>query len=246
MVNIIVVEDDEIWMNKFKKVINNIRNGKNIDFKFKFFHSYTEELKKYIKLPKEGNTFYIIDIILRKVDPNSESGIDLISDIRDIDKTSLITLVSSEPYLISQAQKKRLNIYDYIYKDDRPLINLEKDLNEGLELFGYLSGFKFKCESMYYNLKYSDINYIQMDGEERKLYIYTLKNKYNTRMTLKKAESQLPFYFTRINKDIIININNIKKINFVNEIILFKNKIELNEMVTKSRRKGVKELCGMK
>ena len=243
MLDIIIVEDDRICLNKTLKTVQSITGTLSNDFNLVVYASYNQKLKDYVNSTRVGSTIYIIDIYLKNVDKDSESGIDLINDIREVDVNSFLILISADSWLLNEAQKKRLNIYSYIHKEDSEIDALQMDVTRLLEHFQILDGFKFKADGLYYNFNYKDINYIQIVKNERKCMIKTKINSYVSRITLKSALEQLPPYFCRINKDTIINTKNIGKMSISDQIIEFKNGDVLNEEIASSKKKELKKLC---
>lgn len=89
-------------------------------------------------------------------------------------------------------------------------------------------------------LYYYDIYYLEYLN--RKVFVYTVKNVYEIKESLYKLERQLPNYFVRCSKSMIVNINEIKDFSSTLNGNLTANLLN-NENIIISRRyvKAIKE-----
>lgn len=239
MVNIIIVEDNKTYRVRTKDIVESYMMNTNINYTIKTFESYTEKLKKIVEHSDDGHYIYILDIELK----NDDSGIDIANDIRSKrDYDSIIILETGYKELISEAQRLRLAILDYVCKT----VNYDKNIVELLDLslviFGYKKSIKFQVEKVDYNLKYDDVYRIETDSMERKCVITTKNKKYDVKKPLYFFEQQLNRDFYKINKGCIINTKKIKKCDFNKNAITFDNGDILRGNISIRSVKGLREL----
>ncbi|MBE6153788.1 MAG: response regulator transcription factor [Firmicutes bacterium] len=220
MVNIIIVEDNRNYRMRTKTIIESYMMETNINYTIKTFESYTDKLKKIIEHSDDGHYIYILDIDLQ----NDDSGIDIANDIRSkCDYDSIIILETGYKELLSEAQRLRLSILDYVCKSVNYDKNIKELLDLSLEIFGYKKSLKFQMEKIDYNLKYDDIYRIETDTLERKCVVITKNKKYDLKKPLYFFEKQLNKDFYKINKGCIVNVTKIKKVDYNRNVITFDN-----------------------
>lgn len=237
MVNIIICENNEYYKKKTYQIIDEYMKNTNIKYKIYGFNNYTNKLKELVENPKEGHNIYIIDIHLS----DEQSGLDIVNDIRKRDYDSQVILETGYENLLSEAQKLRLSILGYVLK----MINYEKNIIElietSLNIFNLQSSLKFKYDKIDYNIKYNDILYITSDSVERKSIIVTKNKTYDIRRPLYTIEQQLNSHFYKINRGCIINTDNVREYNYIDNIITFSNKKQIKGMISSKNKKGLKE-----
>lgn len=236
MLNVIICEDNKDYKIRTYDIINQYLANTNITYKIKSYESYTDKLKEFIKSEKDGYTIYILDIQL----DNYDSGIDIANDIRKTDFDSVIILETGTE-LISEAQKLRLNILDYVHKSINYDENIKIDLEKSLEIFNLRKNIKFRIDKQDYTLKYSNILMIETDSLERKCIITTLNETYEVKKPLVYFEKQVNSKFFKINRACLINTLNVEKYDYAKNIIKFINGKIIKGMITNSNMKGLKE-----
>ncbi len=239
MVNIIIVEDNKSYRVRTKDIIESYMMNTNINYTIKTFESYTDKLKKIVEHSDDGHYIYILDIELQ----NDDSGIDIANDIRSkCDYDSIIILETGYKELLSEAQRLRLALLDYVCKS----VNYDKNIIElvdlSLGIFGYKKSIKFQVEKVDYNLKYDDVYRIETDTMERKCVITTKNKKYDVKKPLYFFERQVNRDFYKINKGCIINTKKIKKCDFNKNAITFDNGDILRGNISIRSVKGLREL----
>lgn len=222
MVNIIIVEDNKNYRVRTKDIVESYMMGTNVNYTIKTFEKYTDKLRKIIEHNDDGHYVYILDIELQ----DDDSGIDIANDIRSKhDYDSIIILETGYKELLSEAQRLRLSILDYVCKSINYDKNIVELLDLSLDIFGYKRSVKFQVERVDYNLKYDDIYRIETDNtsSERKCVVITKNKRYNVKKPFYFFEKQLNTDFYKINKGCVININKIKKCDYNKNAITFDN-----------------------
>lgn len=240
MVNIIICEDNKNYRARTRDIIESYMMETNINYTIKTFESYTDKLKNIVKHSDDGNYIYILDIDLQ----NDDSGIDIANDIRGkCDYDSIIILETGYKELLSEAQRLRLAILDYVCKNVNYNKNIRELLDLSLEIFGYKKSIKFSIEKVDYNLKYNDVLRIETDSVERKCIITTKNKKYETKKPLYFFEKQLNRDFYKVNRGCIINLKNVKKCDYNKNVIVFENGEIMRGLISVRHMKGLKDIA---
>lgn len=243
MVNIIVCEDNKNYRLRTKEIIESYMMETNINYTIKTFESYDDKLKKIVEHSDDGHYIYILDIDLK----NDDSGIDIANDIRSkCDYDSIIILETGYKELLSEAQRLRLAILDYVCKSINYDKNIKELLDLSLEIFGYKKSIRFAIEKIDYNLKYDDVYRIETDTMERKCVVITKNKKYDVKKPLYFFERQLNKDFYKINKGCIINVKKIKKCDYHKNAITFDNGDILRGNISIRSVKGLRSVVKTK
>lgn len=237
MVNIIICENNNFYKSKTYEIIEKYMRKTNIKYHILSFESYTPKLKKIVSEPLDGHNIYILDISLA----NEDSGIDIANDIRKNDYDSIVILETGYSELISEAQRLRLSILDYVHKK----VNYERNIIELLELslkiYKLKGSVKFQVDKIDYNIKYDDILLIESDSNERKCIITTKNRSYDVKKPLYFIEEQLNSHFYKVNRGCIINVDMVAKCDYKNNEITFNNGKKVIGMIANKNMKGLKE-----
>ena len=237
MLNIIICENEKYYKLKTYDIIDNYMKKTNVKYNILAFDTYTSKLKKIVEEPLDGHNVYILDIDLE----GSDSGIDIANDIRRNDYDSVIILETGYAQLISEAQRLRLSILDYVLKK----VNYEKNILELIEIclriFKMKCSVKFQVDKIDYNIKYDDILFIESDSVERKCNLVTKRKTYSVKKPLYYFEAQLNTEFFKINRGCIINTTKATMYDYPNNVITFENGKTISGMIATKNMKGLKE-----
>lgn len=237
VIHIIICENNKNYRMRTHDIIESFMMKTNINYTIKTFEYYNDRLKKIIQNPEDGHYIYILDINLE----NDDSGIDIANDIRKYDYDSIIILETGYKELISEAQRLRLAILDYVCKN----INYDKNIKEllelSLEIFDLKKSIKFQVERVDYNIKYKDVLYIETDTIERKCVITTVNKTYENKKPLYFFERQLNKDFFKIGRGCIVNMKNIKKCDYDKNEIIFYNGTRLIGAISVRHGKAFKQ-----
>ena len=227
MINFIVCEDNPIVLEKNIKTINNLMFSNNLEYKIYSFTDYNSELQDLINNNLD-NKIYILDIELE-----DSSGIDIARKIRKNDWSSLIIFSTAHFELFPHVFSDKLMIFDYITKYDDYENNLYKTLEKSIDIITHNNTISFKIGSDYHNIKINTILYLTYDKYSRKTIIKTFDNEYYINDTLSSFEESLNKDFIRINRAYIVNMLNVRKINYNERIIEFNNGETLENILIK-------------
>lgn len=166
----------------------------------------------------------IFDILLLDIDLPNKSGIDFANDYIKVYPNSKIIFISSHSELVFDSFK--VHPYSFIRKEN---VNIE--LND--TLIELLDLIKFTKKELMISTKelttailQNEIIYIE--SLKHYCYIHTKNSPepFKTRMNMNHILEELTFYFYRINRSYIINLNEIKEIK--NGLVILKNNLEIS------------------
>jgi len=232
MVNFVIVEDNRSHKNNIKNIIMSFMMKNKLEFCIKEFADYTKELVTFIKNRKE-DTVYILDLELPSGD-----GIDIARLIRNVhnDWRSPIIICTAHTSLAYEVYKQRLQVLDFVGK----CFNVEKCIKESLEIclkmLNIFSCYRYTYHNIEYCVSYDDIDYIQRD--DRRTLISTKSNKYYQNISINNIKKMIPKYFVSSAKGTLINMKNVKRIDWNDMKVYFKDN-DSGYMVSQSHKKEI-------
>lgn len=151
-----------------------------------------------------------MDVLFLDMDMPGKNGLETAKEIRKVNKDMFIVFLTAYSEFVFESFK--VDAFRYLVK---PL--KDQELKETLDAIAqklcepedYLS---FQFQSEIYNIKYSDIIYIE--GMRDKIWIYCKDSTYRWRGTIKSLEDCLKGKgFFKIHRSYLINMNKIRKYN---------------------------------
>ncbi len=236
MFNFVICDDEVLIRKKVLNIISKLMMPIESEYKTYEFESYNKEFDVFID-KKIGKKIYILD-----VEMNKKSGLDVARKIREKDWQSIIIILTAHYELSYEAFKGRLMLLDYICKFDDYETKLLEVITLAIKILSSNETFNFVYNRITYKVPFEDILYIKKDETARKLLVKTFYKDYTCMITLSECEQKLGLNFLRTHRACIINYNNIKKIDFKNNIILFKNNEKTN-LLSKNYKKEVRKIC---
>ena len=234
--NFVIYEDEKEYATRYKNIIHRILGSTNLNYKIVEINEYNEKNKKILEA-LDGNKVYILDIEVSGI-----NGLELARKIRKTgDWSSPIIIVTSHEEFRNVGYTGKILMLNFISKNQQ----LEKDLYETLEVALEINmANKSLCytnKGEYYHIPYQDILYIEKNLNDNASNIVTKSHNYNVRKTIKKLEKELDgaINFVKTHRSCIVNLNNVKHVDFENNIITFANK-EI-DLLSRSNKKILKE-----
>lgn len=234
--NFIIYEDEEEYAQKYKKVICKLLAPTTLNYKIKEINRYDESVCEEIE-KIEGNRIYLLDI-----EVPGKNGLELAREIRkNGDWASPIIIITSHDEFKTVGYTAKILMLNFISKNS----NLEKDLFETLELALEINmknkSLCYTNKGELYHIPYQDILYIEKSLNDNMCNVVTKNNVYNIRKTIIDLEKKLSddMNFIKTHRSCIVNIKNIKHIDFENNIISFVNK-EI-DLLSRTHKKHLKE-----
>lgn len=183
---------------------------------------------------------YIIECNILK-----SSWLDISLKIRESDWSSIIIFTSisnGEGY--DDVFYHRLMALDFIYIKNSFNRRLAEDIRLALKILYRDKTFVFKYNYVIYQIPYNSICYIEKEPLLKRCIIHTINEDYYVVDSIGKLSLKLGPGFYRTHQSCIVNIGNIKMINFCNNTIIFKNGIETN-LLSDRKKKEIKESIGI-
>lgn len=235
MLRYIICEDNSNFLQKISEVVHKTMMSYQINYKVNKFTGFNNELEELIK-DKNDHKVYILDVEIPEV-----SGLEIASMIRTRDSASTIIFLTSYPEYKNDVFYSRLLALDYIQKGALWTDRLSDTLQYVLKRIEKDKSLSFKYNGNEYRVELGEINYIEKVQEHKKCNIHTRDGKiYQVSTTLKELEKELGPFFYQYHKSVIVNINNIKHIDYPNNAITFKNNSR-EYLISNRNKKGLKE-----
>jgi len=234
MLHFVIFDDNELIREKVNKVITKLMLPTDIEYKTLEFSKYNKSFAQLIERRGEKK-IYILDI-----EVDSYSGLDVARKIRERDWESIIIVLTAHYELAYDAFKNRLMLLDFISKFDNYEQNLYDVLKLALKASHVKKQFSFTSNRMAYRVDYDDILYIIKDTAKRNTIVKTFSKEYPVSLNLNEIMAMLPDNFIQTHRACTINRDNVKTIDFKENVITFNNNEKIS-MLSKTYKKEVKE-----
>lgn len=233
MLEFVICDDAVETLRNVKNIINGIMKNYNYKYNIVTFDDYDSKFDSYLATNKKA-VVYILDIEMP-----SDSGINVAKHIRDIDKESIIIILTSHHESADEIYKGRLNILTFISKYDECNDNMKLAIKESLLYLVKDDGIiSFTDMGNKYTISAMDILHITKSG--RKTLIKTNQTEYEVYTSLDKMKSILPDYFKQSHRACLVNMRRVSKVSLPKKTIYFDN----GESIDYVGDKYKKELVG--
>ena len=232
MLNFVIVEDNNIHRKKIHNVIVTSMMENRIEYKIYEFNDYSKSLIKYISNDLK-DTIYILDLEL----PNGD-GIDITRIIRNEYNNwiSPIVIITAHTSLYYEVYKQRLQVLDFIGKCENIEKNLKENIDICLRMLNKEKVYRYIYKNIEYTINISQIDFIQRDG--RQIKIVTKGKIYYQNKSIVDIMKYLPGYFIKSSKGTLINMKNVKEIDWTNLLVYFKDGLK-DYLVSNSHKKEI-------
>ena len=218
MIKFIICEDNLDTLERTSQTVTKSMMKYDIEYKVYNFPKYTNELSKLIN--ETGDVkIYILDVELPGI-----SGLEIASEIREDDDDSIIIFATAHPDYRDDIFYSRLSAIDYIPKQQLYQERLQNTIE-------YVIDKKYKNKSIsiiskhnHCKILYKEINYIEKCQMQNKCIIHLVDGETKEVITsITKMKEQLGNTFFQTHKSCLVNLKNIKNIDYSNCIITFQN-----------------------
>lgn len=218
MIKFIICEDKLDTLERTSQTVTKSMMKYDIEYKVYKFPKYTNELSKLIN--ETGDVkIYILDAELPGI-----SGLEIASEIREDDDESIIIFATAHPDYQDDIFYSRLSAIDYIPKQQLYQERLQNTIE-------YVIDKKYKNKSIsiiskhnHCKILYKEINYIEKCQMQNKCIIHLVDGETKEVTTsIAKMKEQLGNTFFQTHKSCLVNLKNIKNIDYSNCIITFQN-----------------------
>jgi len=218
MIRIIIVEDEDMYIEKTKKIVDKFKYKYDDDIKVCGFNGYSKSLLSVINSSDE-KTIYILDIELN----GEKSGIEIASLIRKQNWDSEIIFITNHDNLFETAHRNVYDVFDFIEKCHNFENRLKDDLANILLHKTDKKLFRYKGRNVDLEIYLNSINYIYRDKEERKLVIETDSQSYAVTLGVKEILDLLDERFKMVHRSCIVNTDKVDAYDWNKLRIIMKN-----------------------
>ena len=197
----------------------------------------TNSFNQYENQKIENNKIYILDI-----EVPGKTGIELAREIRRLgDWTSPIIMITNHEEFQNVGFSKKILMLDFISKNSDIEQNLYDTLLVALEINSCKKTFCFQKQGELFQIPYEEILYIEKNINDNSANIVTKTGIYQTRDTIQNLEKQFSNseFFFKTHRSYLVNIKNIKRINFDKGEIIFSN--DGKALLSRSNKKKLKD-----
>lgn len=210
MIKIVIVEDEENWIELYEKVINEVLFESNKEYKIYTFKKYNSELKSIINDNSEPK-IYLMDLQL----DIKHTGMDILREIRQKDWDSEIIVLTNHDRMFETVHKEIFKTFDFIEKFDDIEKRLKRDIKKIISMKDDYDKFIYETRKISLQIYLKDIIYIYRDTIDRKLVIKTTNNEFIVSMTFQNILKYLDKRFKQCHRSCVINEDRIEKKNYV-------------------------------
>jgi len=216
---IYIIEDDLSFAIGLEDMIKQymIDSGNTYFEKIVKINNNFEQILSSEHIKKKVKDLYILDIDL----DYKMNGLKLAQHLRMKDPNSYVLFVTSHKELMGEVFLLNLKAISFIYKSDP---SKEERLRSALDQIHHElflvneevlqeNHLQYKFKHKYYKIAISEIRYIETNSLRRRLDIHGASDVYPCQLKLKEIEEQLPDYFIKIHRSVVVNMNCVKRIN---------------------------------
>ena len=231
MLKFIICDDNKEALNLANKAVTRAMMNYEIEYKVLKFEKYDAKLKEQIK-DKTNMKIYILDIELPIV-----SGLEIASEVRATGDDSVIIFVTAHPECKNDIFHSRLEAIDYISKYHRYEERVEETIKYVIDKRYRENVFTFTFDHVYHKVLYKEITYIEKEPLQNRCIVHLLNGEEKTvSKSVQSIKRQLGPMFYQSHKSCLINMENVKSIDFSNFNITFINGEHTNLLSYESRR----------
>ncbi len=235
MLRFIICEDNKDYLEQISIIINKIMMPFNFEYKINKYREYNKEVEEII-VRKNEQKIYILDIELPEI-----SGLEIASNIREIDLESMIIFITSHPECQNDIFYSRLLAIDYINKNKLWKDRLAKTVKYAVKNINNRRTLSFDYNYNSYRLSINNIIYIEKIPDNPKCTIFMEDgNEYAIISSISKLKDKLGASFYQTHKSCLVNIEKIKKINYHEGTITFNNN-QTVYLISSRNKQGLKE-----
>lgn len=238
MLSFIICEDNKEHLTRFCNIINKVMMPYNFEYKINKFTQYNKDVEEIIN--KAGDTkIYILDIVLPGV-----SGLEIASEIRENDSESIIIFITAHKDYRDDIFYSRLVAMDYIPKDQFSVERLESTVKYVVEKLENKKELTYVYKNNTYRIPHKNIVFIEKMPDKQKCIIHTASgDKFERNCTVNAFREVLGPNFYKSHKACIVNLDQIKSVDYSIPKIVFKNNEE-TDLLANRKKKDLKNHVG--
>ena len=171
MIKFIICEDNQNFLQKIADELNKIMMPLNYDYKLFKFKEYNKELQELMEEPS-NEKIYILDVEMPEL-----SGLEIASEIREVDEESTIIFLTSHPECKNDVFYSRLLALDYIHKGKLWNERFDETIKYILKKMSKKKILYFAFQSNSFRIPLEKINYVEKVQSLKKCIIHTTDGK---------------------------------------------------------------------
>lgn len=221
---VIMCEDDLNQLQQLETIIRNYILFHNEQFHQGIATQTPQDVLEYTEKFSINGGIYLLDIDLH----NELNGIQLAKKLLDFDKNARFIFITTHDEMAITALQMEVRAFDFIIKDQsldsfmdkvrESLINARNDIDNSLN--NKKQAFSFYIGKQIINLNFDDIYYISSSNIPHQVSLVMNNQEFSFYSNLKTLEGKYPHLF-RANRNVLVNIKNIKEVNYsTHEIIM--------------------------
>ena len=209
MLKFVVCEDKQETLEQMCHIVTKVMMNYEMDYKIEKFTEYNKKFKEVIN-DKNNLKVYILDIEL-----SLTSGLEIASEIREDDDLSPIVFVTAHSECKNDIFYSRLNAIDFISKYNRYQERLEETIEYIIQKMYKNKTLCFSYNHVCSKILFKEINYIEKAPLQNKCIIHLTngEEKFITKSIVKLKDDLGPMFY-QTHKSCVVNIDNIRNIEF--------------------------------
>lgn len=237
MINFIICDDNENFLMREKKLVDNFMMNYDVDYKITDFSDYTEE---FFQAMYDETCFkiYLLDI---QTDTNS--GLNVARRIREEqdDWISIIIIITAFGEYRYEALGTRLYLLDFINK----VYDCEDKIRDTLEIAmkhydNRRKSLRFEYNYIMKNIEFRHIIYIEKEQDSKRCIIKTTYGDQYINKSLNDMYELLDSRFIKTSRSCIANSDFIKEFIIAENKLVFKNR-EYTYLISRNMKKGLRK-----
>ena len=235
MMRFIIFEDNKDFRERISNIINKVMMPYNFEYKISKFGEYNKKVEELITNKNELK-IYILDVELPEI-----SGLEIASEIRNVDLDSTIIFLTAHPECQNDIFYSRLQAIDYINKDRLWPDRFESTIKYSIKNINRRRIFSYEFNHNSYRLPIDKILYVEKIQDNQKCEI-TMEDgsKYLIISSITALNDKLGPSFYQSHKSCLVNVEKIRRVNYPENIITFHNG-ESVYLLSNRNKKGLKQ-----
>lgn len=237
MINFIICDDNNEFLKKEKRIVDNFMMRFDVEYKTYLFKEYDASFDELIK-KDIGFKIYLLDIQTK-----NGSGLDAARKIREVndDWVSVIIIITAFNEFKYEALGNRLYLLDFINKMSDCDSKLIEDFERALKHYNARNkSLKYEYNHVLSQVEFRHIVYIEKLPDSKKCMIKTSYGEQIINKTLSETFKLLDDRFIKTSRSMIVNVDYIKEYSLKDNMLKFKNG-DYSYQVSRNMKKELKK-----
>jgi len=238
MTTVLICEDDLSQLQQIDSIVRNYIIFHDNQFQLGIPTQDPYEILKYVQKFSINGGIYFLDIDLK----NSIDGIELAKKISKIDLESRFIFITTHDEMAITAMQQEIRAFNFILKDQ----NLDEFMNQVRETLisaqidieksrhNHNESFSFHVGNVLTNLDMDDVIYLTSSEVPHQVDLYTYNGRYSFYSKLNDIEKKYKNFF-RAKRSCLVNIRNIKQVDYSSHVLELKNNVSMSFSMRKSK-----------